>query len=159
MENWQFFELTRNTRNRTCVLSKRTWWKRYERLKDRSRSTRWTLHRLVRKWLASIKPRTGLTKFEGDSIQHSIFENRKQHVASASVLLRNVCITSWTTTTSSLSSSSSIWISSSSSSLYLVEKEPSENGKIQYHHYHHHISSYIITLSFNAITESGIKLM
>ena len=58
--------------------------------------------------LNAAKPRTGLTKFEGDSIQHSIFENRKQHVASASVLLRNVCITSWTTTSSSLSSS--IWI-------------------------------------------------
>ena len=80
--------------------------------------------------LNAAKPRTSLTKFEGDSIQHSIFENRKQHVASASVLLRNVCITSWTTTTSSLSSSSSIWISSSSS-LYLVEKEPSENEKMQ----------------------------
>ena len=59
--------------------------------------------------LNAAKPRTGLTKFEGDSIQHSIFENRKQHVASASVLLRNVCITSWTTISSSLSSSS-IWI-------------------------------------------------
>ena len=59
--------------------------------------------------LNAAKPRTSLTKFEGDSIQHSIFENRKQHVASASVLLRNVCITSWTTISSSLSSSS-IWI-------------------------------------------------
>ena len=59
--------------------------------------------------LDAPKPRTGLTKFERDSIQHSIFENRKQHVASASVLLRNVCITSWTTISSSLSSSS-IWI-------------------------------------------------
>ena len=59
--------------------------------------------------LNAARPRTGLTKFECDSIQHSIFENRKQHVASASVLLRNVCITSWTTISSSLSSSS-IWI-------------------------------------------------
>ena len=78
----KWFKITPNIRKLTCTLSKRTWWKRYERLKDQSRYTRWTLHRLIRKWFASIKLRTGLTKFEGDSIQQSIFENRK-HVASA----------------------------------------------------------------------------